>query len=62
MDQLLLRYRTLTDEDGSTLNLWQRNMFAVRAEVEVGFAVRDRARFVRLTNGTPDGGGDNETP
>ena len=40
---------TLTDSDGTVLNLWQRNMFAIRAEVEIGFAVRDDARFVRLT-------------
>lgn len=39
---------TLND-NGTPLNLWQRNMFAVRAEVEVGFAVRDPKRFVRLT-------------
>lgn len=43
---------TLTDSDGETINLWQRNMFAVRVECEIGFAVRDHARFVRLTNGT----------
>ena len=30
-------------------NLWERNMFAVRAEVEVGFVVRDKDAFVRLT-------------
>ena len=36
--------------DGETqLNLWQRNMFAVRAEIEVGFRVRNAAQFVRLT-------------
>lgn len=39
---------TLTDSDGEKLNLWQRNMIAVRAECEVGFAPRDDARFVRL--------------
>ncbi len=39
---------TLND-GGTPLNLWQRNMFAVRAEVELGFAVRDINRFVRLT-------------
>lgn len=39
---------TLTDSDGSKLNLWQRNMIAVRAEVEIGFAPRDADRFVRL--------------
>ena len=41
---------TLND-NGTPLNLWQRNMFAVRAEVEVGFAVRDANRFVKLTKG-----------
>ena len=41
---------TLND-GGTALNLWQRNMFAVRAEVEVGFAVRDANRFVKLTKG-----------
>lgn len=47
---------TLND-GGTPLNLWQRNMFAVRAEVEVGFAVRDANRFVKLTKGadTPEG-------
>lgn len=34
------------------LNLWQRNMFAVLVEVEIGFQVRDVARFRKLTNGT----------
>lgn len=46
---------TLND-NGTPLNLWQRNMFAVRAEVEVGFAVRDDQRFVRLVKGVPDAG------
>lgn len=52
---------TLTDVDNTTnpptpqtLNLWQRNMFAVRAEIEVGFRLRDPNQFVRLTgNNTP---------
>lgn len=40
-----------TIQDGATsLNLWQRNMFAVRAEIEVGFVVRDIAHFVQLTD------------
>lgn len=47
---------TLND-GGTPLNLWQRNMFAVRAEVEVGFAVRDAARFVKLTKGATQGEG-----
>lgn len=39
---------TLTD-GAESLNLWQRNMFAVRVEFEVGFAVRDVNRFGKLT-------------
>jgi hypothetical protein len=38
------------DDGGTQLNLWQRNMFAVRCEMEVGFRVRDTDRFVRLTD------------
>ena len=43
---------TLTYTDGAetvTLNLWQRNMFAVRFEIELAFMVRDANTFVRLT-------------
>lgn len=37
--------------DGATIiNLWERNMFAVRAEFEVGFRVRDIAHFAKLTD------------
>lgn len=36
----------------NVINLWQRNMFAVRAEIEIGFQVRDVARFRKLTDGT----------
>jgi HK97 family phage major capsid protein len=44
---------TLLDSDGTTsINLWQQNMFAVRAEIEVGFRVRDLAYFVKLTSAT----------
>ena len=42
---------TLTS-GSKTLNLWQRNMFAVRCEFEVGFIVRDVNDFVRIDNGT----------
>lgn len=38
---------TLTDGD-QTINLWQQNMFAVRAEIEVGF-VADTSVFNLLT-------------
>jgi HK97 family phage major capsid protein len=37
------------NKGGTSINLWQRNMFAVRVEVEFGFIVRDTNRFVRLT-------------
>lgn len=37
------------NKNGTQLNLWQRNMFAIRAEFEVGFAVRDINHFVKLT-------------
>lgn len=43
---------SLTD-GATTLNLWQRNMFAVRVEFEVGFIARDVNRFARLTGATP---------
>jgi len=39
---------TLTDGE-TTINLWQRNMFAIRAEIEIGFRVKDDALFVALT-------------
>lgn len=34
----------------NVLHLWQRNMFAILVEVEIGFQVRDLARFVKLTD------------
>ena len=40
---------TLTD-GGTQINLWQRNMFAVRAEIEIGFVVADPKAFVFLTD------------
>jgi HK97 family phage major capsid protein len=36
----------------NVLNLWQRNMFAVRAEIEIGFRVKNVEHFVKLTAGT----------
>ena len=39
-----------TLNDGTnTINLWQRNMFAVRAEFEVGFVVADATAFAKIT-------------
>ena len=37
----------------TTINLWQQNMFAVRAEVEVAFAVEGTGYFNLLTGDTP---------
>lgn len=42
------------DDGGTQINLWQQNMFAIRAEIEVGFIVRDVNRFVRITDGVVD--------
>lgn len=39
---------TLTLADNSTINLFQRNMFAVRAEIEIGFRA-DTSMFNKLT-------------
>lgn len=40
-----------TLNDGTnTINLWQRNMFAVRMEMEVGFVIEGDGYFKRLTD------------
>ena len=40
-----------TLNDGTnTINLWQRNMFALRCEMEVGFIVADTDYFKKLTD------------
>ena len=47
---------TLTVGSGqntSTINLWQQNMFAVRFEIEVAFAVKNASEFILLTGDTP---------
>ena len=44
---------TLND-GGTPLYLWAQNMFAVRAEIEVGFRVRDLDHFIRITDGAVD--------
>lgn len=41
---------TLTLTDASTINLWQDNMVALRAEAWYGWAVRDLNAFVRYDN------------
>jgi HK97 family phage major capsid protein len=42
------------NDGGTQINLWQRDMFAVRAEIELGFIVRDLTQYVRLTDGVVD--------
>jgi hypothetical protein len=46
----VLDQATLTDTDGTSINLFQQNMFAVRVEIEVGFRVPDLGYFVKLTD------------
>lgn len=46
-DQATLTYTNASDQT-VTINLWQQNMFAVRAEIEVGF-VCESAYFNKLT-------------
>ncbi len=41
-------------DGATTINLWQSNMFAVRAEIEVGFRVKDVNGFVGINDGTAD--------
>lgn len=41
---------TLTDGGGS-INLFEQNMFAVLAEIEIGFAVKNIDHFVKITSG-----------
>ena len=40
---------TLEDDEGNTIHLFQQNMVAILAEIEVGFVCRDVNRFVKLT-------------
>jgi len=37
------------NDGGSPLNLWQRNMFAIRVEATMSFGLRDADAFVRYT-------------
>lgn len=50
--QLDITDQATINDGGTQLNLWQRNMFAVRCEFEVGFRVRDIAHFAQLTDAT----------
>lgn len=46
--QISVSDQATLDDGGTPINLWQQNMFAVRAEIEVGFRVRDVDHFVRI--------------
>lgn len=48
--QISISDQATVNDGGTQLNLWQRNMFAVRAEIEIGFRVRDLALFAKLTS------------
>ena len=48
-DQATLTYTNASTET-VTLNLWQMNMFAIRFEIEVAFAVMDKSQLRLLTN------------
>lgn len=48
--ELSISDQATINDGGTQLNLWQRNMFAVRAEFEVGFRVRDISHFASLTD------------
>lgn len=48
--ELSISDQATINDGGTQLNLWQRNMFAVRAEFEVGFRVRDINHFASLTD------------
>lgn len=50
--QISVSDQATINDGGTQLNLWQRNMFALRAEIEIGFRVRDLAHFVKLTSAT----------
>jgi HK97 family phage major capsid protein len=52
--QISISDQATLNDGGTAINLWQRNMFAVRAEIEVGFRVRDINAFVSINDGTAD--------
>jgi HK97 family phage major capsid protein len=50
--QIAISDQATLDDNGTPLYLWQQNMFAVRAEIELGFRVRDINYFTKLTSAT----------
>lgn len=49
--QVAVSDQATVNKAGTQVNLWQRNMFAVRAEIEIGFVVRDVNHFVKILSG-----------
>ena len=47
--QLAISEEATVNDGSKQINLFQRNMFAVRAEVEIGFVCADDDYFVRIT-------------
>ena len=47
--QVAINDQASITKGGKQLNLWQRNMFAVRAEATVGFIVNSSGLFLKLT-------------
>ena len=52
--QISISENAVEKADGTVIAPWSRNMFAVRAEIEVGFRVVDVNRFVRINDGVVD--------
>lgn len=50
--ELSISDQATLDDNGTIIHLWQQNMFAVRAEFEVGVRVRDLDHFAQLTSAT----------
>ncbi len=52
--QVSVSDQATVNDGGTQVNLWQRNMFAVLCEIEVGFITRNVNHFVRITDGVVD--------
>jgi HK97 family phage major capsid protein len=50
--QIAISDQATLQDGATTINLFQQNMFAVRAEIEVGFRVKDPAQFVKMQGAT----------
>jgi len=48
--QMRMSDQATLNDGGTQINLWQRNMFALLVEVEIGFIVRDVDQYVKITS------------